>query len=102
MTRRIRHCVECPKCRTRYLIGASPYANGAYLVTPLGDLESHTLYCPCGRSAFTSRWSESKTYIISNPAYDRGYGSPDEIFPAEPGKSGRSSYPNADSNSNPR
>jgi len=31
MTRRIRHCIECPKCRTRYLVGYSPYRNGSYL-----------------------------------------------------------------------
>lgn len=80
MTRRIRHCVECPKCRTRYLIGANPYSNGAYLVLTPGRVEAHTLYCPCGKAAFTSKWTESKTYIVSNPAYDRGYGTPDEIF----------------------
>jgi hypothetical protein len=95
MTRRIRHCVECPKCRTRYLIGASPYANGAYLVLSPQGMEAHSLYCPCGKSAVTNRWSESKTYVISNPAYDRGYGSPDEIFPAGSEKNGNSSYPDA-------
>ncbi|HUM05168.1 MAG TPA: hypothetical protein VLT90_06890 [Terriglobales bacterium] len=97
MTRRIRHCVECPKCHTRYLIGASPYTNGAYLVMPPSDLNTHTLYCPCGKSAFTSRWSESKTYIVSNPAYDRGYGSPEEIIPAEPEKKSRVPLSGADS-----
>jgi len=29
---RIRHCVECPKCLTRYLVACSPYRNGSYLV----------------------------------------------------------------------
>ena len=62
-------------------MGASPYANGAYLVTSPVNLEAHTLYCPCGKSAFTTRSSETKTYIVSNPAYDRGYGSPEEIRP---------------------
>lgn len=81
MTRRIRHCVECPKCRTRYLLGASPYANGAYLVLAPGDSETHTLYCPCGKSTFNSRWNDSKKYVVSGTAYDRGYGSPDEILP---------------------
>src|SRR5512146_1585927 len=81
MTRRIRHCVECPKCRTRYLLGGSPYANGAYLLEVPGTGEPHTLYCPCGKSASVSRWSESKTFIVSTPAYDRGYGTPDEILP---------------------
>jgi len=95
MTRRIRHCVECPKCRTRYLIGASPYTNGAYLVHSPADLEAHTLYCPCGKSAFTSRWSDSRTYVVSNPAYDRGYGSPDEVYPVGSEKNGSSSYPDA-------
>lgn len=80
MTRRIRHCVECPKCRTRYLIGANPYANGAYLVLTPGRIEAHTLYCPCGKSASMSKWTESRTYIVSNSAYDRGYGTPEEIF----------------------
>ena len=40
MTPRIRHCVECPKCHTRYLVGFSPYRNGSYLMPlsggPLG------------------------------------------------------------------
>ena len=26
---RIRHCAECPKCGTRYLIAGSPYRNGS-------------------------------------------------------------------------
>lgn len=95
MTRRIRHCVECPKCHTRYLIGASPYANGAYLVMSHTDMETHTLYCPCGKSAFTSRSSETRTYVVSSPAYDRGYGSPDEIFPTRNDSDGRSGYPGA-------
>src|ERR1700722_13475459 len=32
MSFRIRHCVKCPKCHTWYLVGFSPYRNGAYLV----------------------------------------------------------------------
>lgn len=24
-------------------------------------------------------WSELKTYVVSKPAYDRGYGTPEEI-----------------------
>lgn len=29
---RVRYCVECPKCRTRYLPSSSPYRNGSYLI----------------------------------------------------------------------
>src|SRR5438552_2932625 len=80
MGRRIRHCVECPKCRTRYVIGSSPYRNGAHLVTRLdGRVEEHTLYCSCGWRVFVMRWSELKTYVVSNEAHSRGYGPPNEI-----------------------
>jgi len=33
LSERIRHCVECPKCLTRHLIGFSPYGNRPYLVS---------------------------------------------------------------------
>src|SRR5713226_1620472 len=81
---RIRYCVECPKCLTRYLVACSPYRNGSCLVpTVAGSLEEYTLYCSCRRLAIASRWrwSEVKTYEVSKMAYDRGYGTPDEVFP---------------------
>jgi hypothetical protein len=82
MPRRIRNCIECPKCRTRYLVGFSPYRNGSYLV-PLveGFCEEWTLYCSCGRPPTSSRWNwnELKMYAVSNQAHDRGYGPPGEI-----------------------
>lgn len=74
-------------------MGASPYANGAYLVLVPGDSETHTLYCPCGKATFSGRWSESKRYVVSGTAYDRGYGSPAEILPTEKAKLEASSYP---------
>ncbi len=39
------------------------------------------LYCSCGRLAIASRWrwSEVKTYEVSKIAFDRGYGTPDEV-----------------------
>jgi hypothetical protein len=84
MTPRIRHCVECPKCRTRYLVGFSPYPNGSYLV-PLvtGSSEEFTLYCSCGSPPVLSRWSwrDLKAYVVSNQAHDRGYGPSEEIVP---------------------
>jgi hypothetical protein len=86
MTLRMRHCVECPKCHTRYLIGFSPYRNGSQLV-PLasGVWEEWILYCSCGRPATSSRWTstELKVYTISDEAYGRGYGPPEEIVLAE-------------------
>jgi len=84
MTMRIRHCVECPKCLTRYLIGFSPYPNGSYLV-PLeeGFSQEWMLYCSCSRPPSSSRWrsGELKMYTVSSQAHDRGYGRPGEIVP---------------------
>jgi hypothetical protein len=86
---RVRHCVECPKCLTRYLPGFSPYRNGSYLL-PLteGFADEWTLYCACGRPPISSRWSWSdlKLYAVSNQAHDRGYGPPEDIVPVVVGK----------------
>ena len=83
---RVRHCVECPKCLTRYLPGFSPYRNGSYLM-PLaeGFADEWTLYCACGRPPISSRWSWSdlKLYAVSNQAHDRGYGPPEEVVPVD-------------------
>ncbi len=87
MTTRIRHCVSCPNCHTRYLIGFSPYSNGSYLVsTPVGCFEEYTLYCCCNPFAIPSRWwgTELLTCAVSNAAYRRGYGSPEEVVFADP------------------
>jgi hypothetical protein len=84
MTLRVRHCVECPECLTRYLVGFSPYRNGSYLKPASAGLtEEWTLYCSCGRPAVCSKWSwnELKMYAIPKSAHDRGYGSPEEIIP---------------------
>src|SRR5712672_2623069 len=90
MASRVRHCVECPKCLTRYLPGFSPYRNGSYLM-PLveGFADEWTLYCACGRPPISSRWSWSdlKLYAVSNQAHDRGYGPPEEIVPVDPANS---------------
>ncbi len=79
---RVRHCVECPKCLTRYVLGFSPYRNGAYLLPLLGAfLDEWTLYCSCSRPPSSSRWSwtDLRRYAVSDRAHPRGYGSPDEI-----------------------
>jgi hypothetical protein len=82
MTACVRHCVECPKCLTRYLVGFSPYRNGSYLA-PLakGLWEEWTLYCSCGLPSVSSRWrwTELRPYFVSKQAHVRGYGSPEEI-----------------------
>lgn len=82
MAWRIRHCMECPKCRTRYLVGFSPYPNGSYLV-PLvtGTSQEWTLYCSCGTPPSSSRWraDEMKAYQVSTRAHGRGFGPPEEI-----------------------
>lgn len=84
MSCRIRHCVSCPFCLTRYLIGFSPYANGSYLVSnSVGSSEEYALYCSCRRFLAPSRWrsTEISACEVSNSAYRRGYGSPEEVLP---------------------
>jgi|SRR5579863_6020302 len=83
MADRVRHCVECPECCTRYLIGFSPYLNGAYLVSFVSETsEEYKLICSCRRPAVCSRWNgrDLKTYSVSNEAYARGYGEAEEIW----------------------
>ncbi len=80
---RVRHCVECPKCRTRYLPGSSPYDNGSYLIPLIENgLSGWILYCSCAcpRASSEWQWSELKPYEVCGPAYRRGYGSPDEVW----------------------
>ena len=82
MPSRVRHCVECPKCLTRYLVGFSPYTNGSYL-RPLsqGLWEEWILYCTCRLPHASSRWNwkELKLCEVSYQAHQSGYGAPDEI-----------------------
>lgn len=83
---RVRHCVQCPTCRTRYLLSFSPYGNGSYLITSAyGSLEEYALYCSCRGvpMAIRMRWNDVKKCEVSKAAYERGYGAPNEIFPIE-------------------
>ena len=87
MSWRIRHCVECPRCLTRYVIGFSPYGNQSYLVPNVGGAsEEFTLYCSCGGPSVTSRWTwgDVKTCAVSKVAYRRGYGTPEEVSTMRP------------------
>ena len=82
MSYRIRHCVSCPVCFTRYLIGFSPYTNGSYIVSSrAGSSEEYILYCSCRQWPISSRWSESevRACVVSYSAYQRRYGSPSEV-----------------------
>jgi hypothetical protein len=82
MALRIRHCVECPKCSTRYLVGFSPYPNGSCLrIFATRFDEEWTLSCSCGAPSKWI-WNELKLYVVSPQAHDRGYGSPEEVVPA--------------------
>src|SRR5438477_11049260 len=71
----LRHCVECPKCLTRYLIAFTPYRNGSYLArNDFGSSEEYILYCSCGRPPVSSRWkwSEVRRYsVFSYPQWPR-------------------------------
>ena len=76
----MRHCVECPACLTRYLIGFSPYRNGSYLVPVAGGFqEEWALHCICGATPSRWHWSELKMYAVSSGARRRGYGVSKEI-----------------------
>lgn len=84
MASRVRHCVECPRCLTRYLLGFSPYRNGSYLLPLAQDsFDQWTLYCSCRSPHYPSRWGgdEVKQYHVAKPAHFRGFGGPDEITP---------------------
>ncbi len=86
MSARIRHCLQCPKCLTLYLVSASPYGNGSYLVrTSPGSLDEYTLYCSCTVPATSTRWpcGNMKACEVSRMAHRRGYGTPEEIVPQE-------------------
>ena len=80
---RIRHCVECPRCHTYYLIGFSPYRNGSYLVEVCAGSGEYILHCCCDGSHQSSigRWPEVKAYRVSKRAHDRGYGATSEVLP---------------------
>jgi hypothetical protein len=82
MNHRVRHCVECPECRTRYLVGFSPYRNGSYLLPVLPEISVEwILYCACAKLPVRSRWhgEELNRYAVSRQAYHRGYGSSEEV-----------------------
>ena len=87
MSCRIRHCVSCPVCFTRYLIGFSPYTNGSYIVCSReGSFEEYTLYCSCRQWPMPTRWREKelRACVVAYSAYQRGYGSPAEVTFADP------------------
>src|SRR5579863_214233 len=89
---RIRHCLECPNCETRYLISLSPFRNGSYVVSvSSGSCEEYFLHCSCGRVASRWRGTGVRTYQVSRAAYERGYGTSEEIvaFGKEPQKTWR-------------
>ena len=82
----IRHCVECRKCATRYLIASSPYGNGSYIWrTPLSYSDECVLYCFCQRPPVLNDWKETdvKACVVSKAAHNRGYGTPQEIVAIE-------------------
>ena len=92
---RIRHCVECPNCHILYLVSLSPYRNGSYVMqTVRGSSQEYALYCSCrrGSAARVWKWSEVKACEISKAAYDRGYGTRDEVVSIDARPCGMSAY----------
>jgi hypothetical protein len=82
---RIRHCLECPRCRIRYLISLAPYENGSYIVSSANRcIEEYVLHCsPCRLS---SRWHAAEVLQcqVSNTAYQRGYGTDSDVWCIRP------------------
>lgn len=77
---RIRHCLECPTCRLRYVISLSPYRNGSRIITAGNGGGDYILYCSCRPGA--SRWIEREVLLcdVSKSAYERGFGTRKEIW----------------------
>src|SRR5437764_12446934 len=79
---RIRYCVQCRKCRLRYVVAASPYGNGSCRVgnAAAGD-EEYLLYCSCCTPPACTRLNASDVMrcAVSSEAYNRGYGTAEEI-----------------------
>ena len=80
--RRIRHCVECPKCLTRYVVSCNPYENSSYLQPMIeGCWDEYTLYCRCKAAASWWKANEFMICEVSASAFTRGYGTAEEITP---------------------
>lgn len=73
--------MECPKCLTRYLVSCSPFENGSYLLPTIeGGWDEYTLYCQCKAPACRWQSSEFLNCEVSGAAFERGYGTADEIM----------------------
>lgn len=83
MSSRIRHCVECPRCHTYYLIASSPYSNGAYIVPTGAGSEEYTLYCFCEDKQLPhiGKWQLAIACDVSKAAHRQGYGTLHEVWP---------------------
>src|SRR5579885_723715 len=78
---RIRHCLECPRCRLRYLISLAPYENGSYVVTAVnGSAEEYLLFCSPCRLGSRRSMPEVMLCEVSEPAYRRGFGTEKEVW----------------------
>jgi hypothetical protein len=82
-----RHCVECPKCLTRYLMAASPYGNGSLLIRTSVESDELLLYCACMQPPVLSRWTWASAIrcAISRAVYLRGYGTRQDVISAGKG-----------------
>jgi hypothetical protein len=79
---RIRHCLECNRCGTRYLISRSPYGNGAWITFTANRIgEGYVLHCSCRGIAMPRNDSEVLICEVSKVAYERGFGTEKEIVP---------------------
>ena len=84
---RARHCIECPRCLTRYVISLSPYDNGSYVIPAVeGSGDEYILYCSCSRRSVRCRWESSEVMLcnVMKAAYKRGHGTAREIIPVDP------------------
>ena len=66
----------------RYVISRSPYPNHSHIVVVVHvSWEEYILYCSCVSAG--SRWKATEVLAceVSKPAYERGYGTSEEIIP---------------------
>ena len=77
----LRHCVDCPKCLTRYLMTASPYSNGSLLLRTSVESDEFLLYCTCMQPPVLSRWTWALAIrcAVSKSVYMRGFGTQQEV-----------------------
>ena len=79
MAHRTRHLCRVSEMPHPVSDRLQPYGNSSYLVpSVVGSLDRYTLYRSCRSPCAVSRWNQVRACQVSNAAYTRGYGTPEE------------------------